>query len=61
MSGKKIKCNYDFENNAPINLVIESLATDPSTNGLVEGRIWYNSTDKVMKYWNGTNIITLGS
>ena len=35
-------------------------ATDPSTAGLAEGVWWYNSTQHVLKYWDGTNIIIIG-
>ena len=45
-------------------LILNSWAADPTTTswGVAEaGRIWYNSTDKKLKFWDGTNIRTVTS
>lgn len=44
------------------NLRAQSLASDPTVGSLLanqEAWIWYNSTDKVYKYFNGTAIVSL--
>ena len=41
------------------NFIPEILAVDPSGVELFEGRGWWNSTSKSLKFYNGTAIITL--
>lgn len=46
------------------NLRAQSLASDPVVGDLLAGQeawIWYNSTDKEYKYFNGTAIVSLSS
>lgn len=45
--------NLNLTQNAIINGKFEVLASDPNT-GNFEGRLIYNSTEKTVKYWNGT-------
>lgn len=40
-----------------LNVKIERLATDPEVGTLVESRVWYNTTDKKLKIFNGTEIM----
>lgn len=42
-------------------LIIPVLAADPSGGALVEGLVWFNSTDNVLRYYDGTAVITPGS
>jgi len=45
-------------------LIMNGWATDPTITswGAAEaGRIWYNSTDKKLKFWDGTAIRTVTS
>jgi hypothetical protein len=45
-------------------LILNSWVTDPTTTGwgaAEKGRLWYNSTTNVFKYWDGSVIQTLGS
>lgn len=54
--------SIDLNNNQVIKFKVEVLATDPA--GLTagdEGRFWYNSTDNVLRYWDGTATNTLGT
>lgn len=44
-----------------INLRPQKLATDPEVQGLDSALLWFNTTDKVLKYWDGTSIIVLAS
>lgn len=41
------------------NLKVEELTEDPTLGGLFESRLWYNSTTKALKYYNGTEVQTL--
>ena len=58
----KFLTNIDLNKNQLLNAVIQVVAADPT--GYVEGQIWYNSTDKVLKYVvgteNGLEIISVG-
>ena len=47
--------NVDLSKNQLQNAVIQVLASDPS--GAVEGQIYYNSTDGVLKYYDGTRLV----
>lgn len=40
-----------------LNVKIERLATDPEVGTLVESRVWYNTTDKKLKIFNGTDVM----
>lgn len=51
------KTNIDLDNNQAVNLVAEKLAADPASP--VEARVIYNTVGKAIKYWNGTQWITL--
>jgi len=50
--------NVDLSKNQLQNAVIQVLASDPS--GAVEGQIYYNSTDGVLKYYDGTSWLSAG-
>lgn len=41
------------------NALIQRLATDPSSP--LEGQIWENSVSHVIKFYNGTSVVTLGA
>lgn len=53
--------NIDLNFNQAKKIVFEILATDPTGTGLKEGRHWYNSATKQLKFYDGTNIVTLGA
>jgi hypothetical protein len=42
-------------------LIIPVLASDPSGGALVEGLTWFNSTDNLLKYYDGGGVIGLGA
>ena len=42
--------------NLSLYLRIENLYVDPVSADLFEGRSWYNSSEKVIKFYDGTNI-----
>lgn len=50
---QKFVTNIDLNQNQLLKSRFESLATDPSTNNF-EGRLIYNSTEKVLKVYDGT-------
>lgn len=54
--------NIDMNLNEILNYKIQQLATDPSGANLVQGLIWMNTSANppVIKYYDGTSIITLG-
>ena len=43
------------------NLRPEKLPTDPNPTDLESALVWYNTTENVLKYWDGTNVIVLAS
>jgi hypothetical protein len=52
---KKYYHNIDLDNNQLLNAVIENLATAPTSP--VDGQIYYNTTDKVIYFYNATSAI----
>lgn len=55
--------NLDLNLNEIQNAKLQQLATDPSGSKLVQGLFWMNtaSVPPVIKYYNGTEIITVGA
>lgn len=51
--------NLDLNGNQLQNVVIHVLAADPGSPS--EGQLWFNSTDNVIKYYDGTDIVTVGA
>lgn len=56
----KILTNLDLTKNQLLNAVIQKVASDPSTK-LMAGWIIYNTTENVIKFYNGTEWATVGS
>lgn len=56
----KILTNLDLSKNQLLNAVIQKVAADPSTK-LMAGWIIYNTTENVIKFYNGTEWTTVGS
>jgi len=57
------RSNLDLNRNQIQNIVIDSRASDPTTPAPVDGQIYYNTTDKVLKYYNSTTstwVVILG-
>lgn len=54
----KFLVNIDLNKNELQNAVLQPLATAPSNP--VEGQFYYNSTDKLMHQWNGTEWVVYG-
>ena len=60
MSNRRLfNVNLDLGLNELLNAKIESLSVDPSGGSLVEGRLWYNSVQKQLKYFSGASISTV--
>ncbi len=57
----KFLFNTDFDKNQVINITLEKLAADPSGPNSWEGRLIYNDTENVIKYYDGTEWVGLGS
>ena len=54
---KFILCVYDHGKNEIRNVKARvAFATDPTLAAGDEALFWYNSTDKKLKYWNGTAV-----
>jgi hypothetical protein len=49
---KKVLVNLDLSKNQVLNIVLHSLASAPSSP--VAGQMYYNTTDNVVYFWNGT-------
>lgn len=49
--------DIDLNGNQLLTSLFELLLADPGTPA--EARFWYNSTDKRMKYYNGTSVLTV--
>lgn len=58
---KKFLVNLDMNKNQLLNALMQILATNPSGEGLVEALLWYNSTDKKPKFYDGTSVKTLAT
>lgn len=56
---KKVSTNLDLLLNELQNAKIHIVASDPSSPA--EGQIYYNSTTKALKFYNGTAWVTLGN
>ena len=54
----KFLTNINMNGNEIQNFRIQSLATDPSNPN--PGQIWFNSTEKRYKGYNGTEIVDFG-
>ena len=57
MPGRPLESDFNFNLNHAENLVLEPLISDPTV--MTEARLWYNLTEKVAKYWNGTSLVIL--
>lgn len=55
----KYLTDIDLNNNELQNAVVQNLATAPS--GLEAGRIWFNTADSYLYYYNGTISIPIGA
>lgn len=53
---KKVLVNLDLSKNQVLNIALHNLASAPSSP--VQGQIYYNTTDKVIYYWDGTQWIS---
>ena len=53
-----INDNVNFNNKQATNLIVHVLTDDPGSP--VEGQLWYNSTEKQWKGYNGTAVVILG-
>ena len=53
--GIQFRHNIDLGLNQIINNVLENLSTDP-VSGLIEGRVWYNTTEDRIKFYDGVAV-----
>lgn len=58
---RKFLTNIDLALNELLNAVVQNLASDPSGAGLVEGLIWFNTTSKQYKYYDGSAVQVVGT
>ena len=47
------------DGNQIVGFIPEKLSTDPIN--LYQGRIWYNTTENIVKYYDGTTVLPLGA
>lgn len=59
MASIPINSDFSMNGNAVRNVVIDARSTDPVSP--VEGQVWENTTTHLLKYYNGTAVIVLGS
>lgn len=52
--------NLDLNGNQLTKVRAEMLAADPTGGDLYEGRFWFNTTDDVLRYYDGTAVVTVG-
>jgi hypothetical protein len=57
----KVAVNLDLIGNQILGLRVELLAADPSGAGLYSGRLWFNSTNGLLKYYDGSTVIPLAA
>lgn len=55
----KVIGNLDLVQNQLLNTVLQNTSTD--LTNLVTGQIWYNTTSNSVKFYNGTNILTIAT
>lgn len=53
--------HIDLNNQQLLNATLQNLATAPSTTGLTQGFVYWNTADKTAYAWSGTEWIDLGS
>lgn len=54
---KKVLVNLDLSKNQILNVALQNLTSPPSTP--VQGQIYYNSVDKAVYFWDGTQWINV--
>lgn len=54
---KKVLVNLDLSKNQILNVALQNLSSEPSTP--VAGQIYYNTTDKAIYYWDGTQWVNV--
>ena len=59
----KVLTNIDMNKNEVQNIRLQQLASDPASADLVSGMVWMNTSSSpyVVKYYDGSNIITIGA
>lgn len=55
----EVLVNLDLNGNQLLGLRLEVLAADPTGGGLYEGRLWFNSTSDVVKFYSGSQVVSL--
>ncbi len=61
MSGRPYRFDLDLLLNKLQNAVIDPVSADPTGGDLKEGRFWYNTADKQLKYYDGTEVVALAT
>lgn len=61
MATLPVLVNIDLNGNQILGLRLEVLASDPTGADLYEGRLWFNSADNLVKYYDGTGVVTVGT
>jgi hypothetical protein len=57
----QILTNINLEKNELLNAIIHRVTSDPTVNSKNQGMLIYNTTDKKLKYYNGTEWIVIGA
>lgn len=55
---RKFLTSINLNGNELQNVVVHVLASDPGSPSL--GQLWYNSTDDVLRYFDGSSVVTVG-
>lgn len=57
----QVLTNINLEKNELLNAIIHRVTSDPTVNSKNQGMLIYNTTDKKLKYYNGTEWIVIGA
>ena len=57
----KVLTDIDMNNNQVIQVIIHKVSSDPTVSAKNLGMIIFNTTDKKLKYYNGSEWVTIGT
>jgi hypothetical protein len=61
MAQQLFNCDINLNGNQLLAAKLEVLAADPAGGNLYQGRVWFNSSSGLVKYYDGTTVIAIGA